>query len=957
MVLFTMISVNAWGFGHSTHYGKVAVTSNGNGSVYVSTSQTAPDPNSVLWKESNELVLNCNGSSSNDSKTYYLHAKPNNGYRFVKWEGEGKNNYTSASQKHTQTLKGTEEVPNTDNFTANFELIPTYISTAIAVPSVNGKVYVSKSNATPTEYSAEQMQDSIHTVVYGQVPKHTYYYYAQSNNDDEYEFVGWSTSEDGKIESSDNPYTKEITSNTGDGTTVTLYTIFMQKVEYYTKLNAIGGIGGSVEISGSNITTEEIDNGMSASSETKQVNAPTISYTLTATAASGYQFSGWYSDAALSNRVSQNASYTVNIEGKTDVEEATKTYYAKFEQLHDYYKHVYAKAVGEGLVYLGTSNRNISDDAYTTVYDIPNHVNQVNAPANSTYYWIAKEVDGYNFKGWYNNEACEGTPVSTNTTYPQSISASKDEDVVTALYAKFAPYDTYYSYVKVVAQEGGVVFVGDGNTVPSLNEYGLEKNLPQSSASKSAPTHSYTLYAQANPGYNFVGWRLNTNTNNASTNSTYQFSFSANSTNEAEPTSRTYTAVFVKKGIWNWEKPTLAAGNYYIYNPAADKFLGNANNGVDAEDATLWTLTDNSGTWKISEGENHVYVDRTGGSVPITQFYQIDPSRFTAYSSGSKTTSDICSDVFWIKGDREYTFNTYLTYYEGLTNNDNDRKGDIYIGLNGANLSTSTENNAQKWYFVTEAEMEAYKEYVAAYNRAVEIVTEIPEWGETKNTLNGIINANVPSQLSTSDANIAALNSIIKVTLSVKAGKYSTIITPFEIELPEGITAYTSSSVNPSTLSVNIDELVSGNEMLPADRPVILKNTTGSDIAKTYYGTSTKEEPVTEGVLIGYYTKGKIVPNGYYSLQTKSGVQQFYPIRQDDYHSAANKCYLIVPDGEELANVRIALDSEETSIDTIANLMNDSEYYSANGVKLSTPKKGVNIVKMSDGSIKKVFVK
>lgn len=734
-------------------------------------------------------------------------------------------------------------------------------------------------------------------------------------------------------------------------------------------LNAFAGHGthnGSVSVTANGSGTVYISNsndgtdieGVTTENGTKkyswncggQSSGDSKTFVLRAVPAAGYVFTGWTGSPSISGA---NANVTVNANSNSN----NRSYTATFAEGHTYYTRVKATAVGTGLVYVGTKN-NPSDEEYKSEIVADNEVFQASAPS-ARYYWVAKEIDGSNYKfvGWYDNPECTGNAVSTSATMNiNNLSGVEGDGEYTARYAKFVPYETYYSSVTVVAQEGGTVYVSNGQGEPNLNDY-TTKTLGQNSTTKNVTSHSYTLYAQANPGYDFRGWRLNNSTNNASTNNQYTVSFNANSTNEAEPTSRTYTAVFVKKGIWNWEKPTLAAGNYYIYNPAADKFLGNANNGVDAEDATLWTLTDNSGTWKISEGENHVYVDRTGGSVPITQFYQIDPSRFTAYSSGSKTTSDICSDVFWIKGDREYTFNTYLTYYEGLTNNDNDRKGDIYIGLNGANLSTSTENNAQKWYFVTEAEMEAYKEYVAAYNRAVEIVTEIPEWGETKNTLNGIINANVPSQLSTSDANIAALNSIIKVTLSVKAGKYSTIITPFEIELPEGITAYTSSSVNPSALSVNIDELVSGNEMLPADRPVILKNTTGSDIAKTYYGTSTKEEPVTEGVLIGYYTKGKIVPNGYYSLQTKSGVQQFYPIRQDDYHSAANKCYLIVPDGEELANVRIALDSEETSIDTIANLMNDSEYYSVNGVKLSAPKKGVNIVKMSDGSIKKVFVK
>lgn len=822
-----------------------------------------------------------------------------------------------------------------------------------------GKVYVSSASTDNPAYSengeatANSSRDNNQNV--------TFYLYAQPNNPDDYEFMGWSESENGEVIRNSNvsPYTGTINSSSEDvnkPVEKTWYAKFAQKLIYYTKLNAVGGVGGSVNItSTSNITTEDIENGMSASSVSKQVNAPRISYTLVATPESGYQFSGWYRDAALSTRASQNASYSVNIDGKTDVAEATQTYYAKFEQLHDYYKHVYAKAVGDGLVYLGTS-RNPNANAYNTEFDIPNYVNQVNVPGNTTYYWIAKEVDGYNFKGWYDNEACEGTPVSANTTYYKSISASVDEDVVNSLYAKFVPYDTYYSSVTVVAQEGGVVFVGNGETELDMKEYGAEKTLSQSSVSKTAPSHSYTLYAQANPGYEFKGWRLNSNTNNASSNSQYSVSFAANSINEAEPTSRTYTAVFAEKDIiWNWEKPNLAAGNYYIYNPTADKFLGNANNGVDAEDATLWTLTDNSGTWKISEGENHVYVDRTGGSVDWSLNPQLDPQKFTAYSSGSKATSETCSDVFWVKGNGEYTFNTYLKFFNAAFDN-NDRSGDVYIGLNGVNMSTATERNAQKWYFVTEAEMEAYKEYVAAYNRAVNIVAEIPEWGETKNALNEVINENVPSDLTNHDKNVAELNKIQKANMTISsAAQYGTFVAPFEVKIPEGVIAYAIESTTGTTTEDGIVTFspVEG-ETLAAGTPVVV-NKAGGLASTTFYGlATTTEEEVTGNGLVGVLVDGKYAPENSYVINYIDGKVAFYIVKSE-ISVPKNRCYL--ESGASLAKLNIIFNDATSISSTNATETSISAIYSASGARINTLQKGVNIIKMSDGSVKKVLVK
>lgn len=822
-----------------------------------------------------------------------------------------------------------------------------------------GKVYVSNAKTSNPEYSTSGESTAIGSAsaAIGNSTNITFYLYAQPNNPEDYEFMGWSESEDGNVinNSAVPEYTRTINSNSKDSNNPvgkTWYAKFAQKLIYYTKLNAVGGVGGSVNItSTSNITTEAIENGMSASSVTKQVNAPRISYTLAATPESGYQFSGWYRDAALSTRASQNASYSVNIDGKTDVAEATQTYYAKFEQLHDYYKHVYAKAIGNGLVYLGTS-RNPNASAYNTVFDIPNHVYQVNAPGNTTYYWIAKEVDGYNFKGWYDNEACEGNPVSTSTSYNKQISASVDEDVVNALYAKFVPYDTYYSSVTVKAQEGGVVFVGNGETELDMKEYGVEKTFSQGSVSKSAPNHSYTLYAQANPGYEFKGWVYNNG--NPSTNNTV--SFAANSINEAEPTSRTYTAVFAEKDIiWNWAKPTLAAGNYYIYNPTADKFLGNANNGVDAEDATLWTLTDNSGTWKISEGENHVYVDRTGGSVDWSLNPQLDPQKFTAYSSGSKATSETCSDVFWVKGNGEYTFNTYLKFFNAAFDN-NDRSGDVYIGLNGVNMSTATERNAQKWYFVTEAEMEAYKEYVAAYNRAVDIVAEIPEWGETKNTLNDVINNNVPSDLTNHDTNIAALNKIQKANMTISsAAQYGTFVAPFEVKIPGGVIAYAIESTTGTTEKDGIVTFspVEG-ETLAACTPVVV-NKAGGLASTTFYGlATTTEEEVTGNGLVGVLVDGKYAPENSYVINYIDGKVAFYIVKSE-ISVPKNRCYL--ESGASLAKLNIIFNDATSISSTNTTETSISAIYSASGARINTLQKGVNIIKMSDGSVKKVLVK
>ena len=65
-------------------------------------------------------------------------------------------------------------------------------------------------------------------------------------------------------------------------------------------------------------------------------------------------------------------------------------------------------------------------------------------------------------------------------------------------------------------------------------------------------------------------------------------------------------------------------------------------------------------------------------------------------------------------------------------------------------------------------------------------------------------------------------------------------------------------------------------------------------------------------------------------------------------------------DGSSYSGVTRAVIANTTAINNI-NHVDDSatlqEYYSTSGIKSNSPYKGFNIIRMSDGSIKKVMVK
>lgn len=191
-----------------------------------------------------------------------------------------------------------------------------------------------------------------------------------------------------------------------------------------------------------------------------------------------------------------------------------------------------------------------------------------------------------------------------------------------------------------------------------------------------------------------------------------------------------------------------------------------------------------------------------------------------------------------------------------------------------------------------------------------------------------------------------------EAVLSVKSGKYGTFVAPFDVVLPEEVTAYT---VEAKEGCVALTEFKKGGETLPAGNPVIVKGTDA--ISKTYVGEPSVEATVEANGLVGFYQSGTDVPEGAYVLQTQNGEQSFYKVGSTTVNGVKNRCYL--PAAAAGARLRIVLADDEaaTAVNGVNTEATPAEYYSTNGMKVAAPQKGMNIVKMNDGSVKKMIVK
>ncbi|MBQ2403113.1 MAG: hypothetical protein II314_04185, partial [Prevotella sp.] len=194
-----------------------------------------------------------------------------------------------------------------------------------------------------------------------------------------------------------------------------------------------------------------------------------------------------------------------------------------------------------------------------------------------------------------------------------------------------------------------------------------------------------------------------------------------------------------------------------------------------------------------------------------------------------------------------------------------------------------------------------------------------------------------------------------KVTLSISDAGWATLILPFNAEIPEGLKAYTSVALDGESV-----ELIQVSEdSIKANTPYLIKGTKG-EYNFSGYGLAYKNEykdanELFVGTYIGYDTQG-----GEYVLQKHDDKVGFYVVGKSAESAKpkvnAYRCYLTAPaseikaffffDDDDVTGIN-GVDAEDIEIEAI---------YTINGTKVNSLQKGLNIVKMSNGKVKKVMV-
>lgn len=164
--------------------------------------------------------------------------------------------------------------------------------------------------------------------------------------------------------------------------------------------------------------------------------------------------------------------------------------------------------------------------------------------------------------------------------------------------------------------------------------------------------------------------------------------------------------------------------------------------------------------------------------------------------------------------------------------------------------------------------------------------------------------------------------------------KYGTFIAPFDVTIPEGVTAYTVGGVESNGSTLSMTEVPN---TIAANTPVVLfsENT----LNQTFTGKAVEAtNNLTEGLLTGVYTQTD-APVGSYVLQKLNGAVAFYEVAEGKQPKVgANRAYLTAPATGEVKAFYLGGDAD--AIQSVFDGLVNGDAYDLGGRKVSKLQKG-----------------
>ena len=611
------------------------------------------------------------------TSTVWLSAHPENGYQFIGWyEKDNLGNLTrlsTSSQYHyevertnrTIVAKFADKKKFRMQIFENKDDVNIYDKNDWTDSNQGGTLTIQYTKTDGTTYTetidaVERSKDDIHpekTLTITATPK------------DGYTFVGFWNNTKGQI-FGQNPWSM-TPKDQDEPVTARFAKTFTQKVNAYTYntetdvFDAKGTNGGSVSIVYPKIayTKEGCEKATATTTGewSDNVLAENTTMTITASAADGYKFLGWYSTAGepidWMNQEGAKVSYTAN---------AAYTIVARFHKPFTQYFDVQTEISGQyqnsttggtATIKYNNTTTNITDQQLT----ISNMEQGTMVTLNAT------PKDGYRFVGWYNNS---GNLDSSNPEYTYRAEGSR------TVHARFARNDVqlvvavmnyntdYADFVEYPHDNNTVTIANGGNTTTvtsstsAIVNYGSQVTLTANNDER-------------DDGYDFIGWYQNNK--RISSDKTYTFTLTDHSAISAHFAPKQCHKVILYHTVGGqyqvkYARPELfdSENGYYVANSLYNK------------DTTIFVPYEAKLTIIASTAKPTIGYEYTG-------YYRI-----------SKVTDDPVDDIYTIKPTKtkEGAENIPEVFAEFIRTEDQI----VYLDLTAENAREDWKNRTQ--YFI-----------------------------------------------------------------------------------------------------------------------------------------------------------------------------------------------------------------------------------------------------------------
>jgi len=184
------------------------------------------------------------------------------------------------------------------------------------------------------------------------------------------------------------------------------------------------------------------------------------------------------------------------------------------------------------------------------------------------------------------------------------------------------------------------------------------------------------------------------------------------------------------------------------------------------------------------------------------------------------------------------------------------------------------------------------------------------------------------------------------------SNKYGTVCLPYAVASTDAVKYYTIESLAANELTLKAEATLS------AGTPAIVEMVSGSSITATGTGALAEAGAPTDNLkLIGTYEAKTILASDYagkgiYAISNNQFVQATNSI-----NLPAFRAFFTAASAE--SNIRLVFDDDATAIDALSGEgdVTIEGIYSLDGAEMPSLQKGINVVKFSNGEVKKVIVK